>query len=173
MSLFISSIHRSLGLPLFLFPLNLSCSALCGILSIVILSTCPNHWRLCWTTLSSRVVWLPKACLMSSFLSLCSNPCDPLKPTHFCCKNSFLILFSHCPTFQSLQENRLYHHLIYILSWFPLLLLCSSISWSSFQMLVKCIQFLFVCLFHCCHLRSLALLGRPTVRLARYFLLGC
>ena len=71
-SSFALSIHRSLGLPLFLFPSNLACIALCGIRSIDILSTCPNHYSLCWSTLSSRFVWLPKACLMSSFLIWCS-----------------------------------------------------------------------------------------------------
>src|SRR6218665_1978609 len=35
---FILSIQSSLGLPLFLFPSNLACSALAGIRSIVILS---------------------------------------------------------------------------------------------------------------------------------------
>src|SRR6218665_2253916 len=69
MSSFTLSIHRSLGLPLFLFPANLACSALCGIQSIDIFSTYPNHRSLRST---SRVVWLPKACLMSSFLILCS-----------------------------------------------------------------------------------------------------
>ena len=40
MSSFTLSIHRSLGLPLLLkFPSNLACSALCGIRSIVIIST--------------------------------------------------------------------------------------------------------------------------------------
>ena len=37
---------------LFLFLLNLACTALCGIRSTVILSTCPNHRSLPWTTLS-------------------------------------------------------------------------------------------------------------------------
>src|SRR6218665_2065999 len=32
------------------------------------LSTCPSHRSLRWTTLSSRVVWLLNACLMSSLL---------------------------------------------------------------------------------------------------------
>src|SRR6218665_3707872 len=61
-------LHCSLGLPLFLFLLNVACSALCGIRSTVIFSTCPNHWSLRWTTLSSKVVWIPNACLISSFL---------------------------------------------------------------------------------------------------------
>src|SRR6218665_2888569 len=61
MSSFTLSIHRSLGLPLFLFHSTLACrsSALCGIRSIDILSTCPYHRSLRWTTLSSRVVWVP------------------------------------------------------------------------------------------------------------------
>src|SRR6218665_3415432 len=50
------------------FPSNVACSALCGIRSTVILSTFPNHRSLHWMTLSSRVVWLPNPCLMSSFL---------------------------------------------------------------------------------------------------------
>src|SRR6218665_863960 len=112
---FTLSIHRSLGRPLFLFPSNLACSALCGIRSIVILSTCPNHPSLRWTTLSCRVVYLPKACPMSAFFYFVypCNFCDPPKPTNFCCKDPFLILFSHCPTFQTVQENRLYHRFIY------------------------------------------------------------
>src|SRR6218665_309942 len=72
MSSFILSTHHSLGLPLFLFPSNLARSALCGIRSTTILSTCPNHQSLCWMTLSSRVVWLHSACLMSSLLIFCS-----------------------------------------------------------------------------------------------------
>src|SRR6218665_751585 len=39
MSFFTLSVHRSLGLPLFLSLSNLACSALCGIWSIDILST--------------------------------------------------------------------------------------------------------------------------------------
>src|SRR6218665_3269201 len=72
MSSFALSIHRSLGLPLFLFLSTLACSALFGIRIIGILSTCPNHRSLRWMTLSRRVVWLHNACLMSSFLILCS-----------------------------------------------------------------------------------------------------
>src|SRR6218665_337598 len=41
MSFFTLSIRCTLGLPSFLFPSNLACSALCGIRSMVILST----WR--------------------------------------------------------------------------------------------------------------------------------
>jgi len=44
--------------------------------------------------------------------------------TYFCCKNSSLVLFLHCPTFQSLRENRLLHCLKYL---FSLLILCFSI----------------------------------------------
>ena len=66
------SIHHSLNLTLFLFSSNCACSVLCGIRSIVILSTHPSHRSLRWTTLSSRVVWLPKPCLTSLFLILCS-----------------------------------------------------------------------------------------------------
>src|SRR6218665_1546459 len=43
MSSFILSIHRSLGLPRFLFPSNLAYSALCGNQPTVILSIHPNH----------------------------------------------------------------------------------------------------------------------------------
>jgi len=39
---FILSIQHSLDLPLFLFPLNLAYSALCGIRSIVFCFTCYN-----------------------------------------------------------------------------------------------------------------------------------
>jgi len=42
--LYCQSVH-SLGLPLFVFPSNLACSALCEIRSTVILSTCPNRRR--------------------------------------------------------------------------------------------------------------------------------
>src|SRR6218665_1877651 len=107
------SIHRSLGLTLFLFPSNPECCALSGIRPIVILSTCPNHRSLPWTALSSRVVWLPNACLMSSFLILCSLVIPPPKPTHLYCKDPFLVLVSHYPTFRSVPENRLYRRLVY------------------------------------------------------------
>lgn len=40
----------------------------------------------------------------------------------------------------------------YLLFRFSLLILCLSIFCSSFQMLVKFIQFFFVCLYSCCHL---------------------
>src|SRR6218665_1543919 len=40
-------------------------------------------------------------------------------------------------------------------------------------MFLKCVQFFFVCLFRCSHLRQLALLGTQSVRLARNLLLGC
>src|SRR6218665_2431773 len=112
MSSFTLSTHRSLGLPLFLFPSNLACSALCGIRSTVILSTCPNQRSLHWTTLPSRVVWLPKTCHHFLFCVVYSNPCDPPKPTHICCKDPILILFSHCPTFRNVQEHGLYHRLV-------------------------------------------------------------
>ena len=59
MTSFILSIHRGLGLSLFLYPLNLACSALCGIRSTVIRCTCPNHRSLRGTTLSSRFVGCP------------------------------------------------------------------------------------------------------------------
>jgi len=82
------SIHRSLGLPIFRFLSNLVCSELCGIRSTVILSTCPNHRSLRWTTLSkSRVAWLPNACLMSSFPVFCSA----VKPVWCSLANSFLL----------------------------------------------------------------------------------
>src|SRR6218665_1676067 len=42
MSSFTLSFHRSLGLPLFFFPSNPTASVLCGILSIVIISTGPK-----------------------------------------------------------------------------------------------------------------------------------
>src|SRR6218665_735833 len=64
MSYFTLPIHGTLGLPLFLFPSNLACSALYEFRSTVILSTCPNNPSLRWPTLSSRVIWLPNACLI-------------------------------------------------------------------------------------------------------------
>jgi len=40
-------------------PLFLACSALCGIQSTGMPSTCPKHWRsLLWTTLSSTDAWI-------------------------------------------------------------------------------------------------------------------
>src|SRR6218665_545400 len=59
--------YHSLGLPVFLFPSNLAFSALRGIRTNAILSTCPNHRSLRWTTLSNRVLLLLNACLMSWF----------------------------------------------------------------------------------------------------------
>ena len=50
-SSFILSIQDSLGLSLCLFPSNLACSALFGIRSTDILSTCPNYPLLDWLLL--------------------------------------------------------------------------------------------------------------------------
>src|SRR6218665_2896378 len=73
-SSFILSIQHSLGLPLFHFPSNLARSALCGIWSVVILSTYSNYQSLLrCTTLCKKVLWLPNTCLMSSFLIFCSK----------------------------------------------------------------------------------------------------
>src|SRR6218665_3096133 len=73
--------------------------------------TCPNHRSLRWTTLSSRVVWLPKACRMSSLLILCSLVTPAILRSQLMPKDPFLNLFSHCPAFRPVQENRLYHRI--------------------------------------------------------------
>src|SRR6218665_2657293 len=98
MSSFTLSIHRSLGLPLFLFPKDLVCSALCGILRS--------------TTLSNRVVWLPKTCLMPSFLIFCSFETPAIFRSQLV--SAARILFSSCLRIvRSVLENRLYHRLVY------------------------------------------------------------
>ena|SRR6218665_879994 len=69
MSSFMLSNYCTLGLSLFLSTSNLECcGAMPGILSAGILSTCTNHWSLLLMTMSTRVVWVLTACLMSSFL---------------------------------------------------------------------------------------------------------
>src|SRR6218665_1276307 len=87
-------LHCSLGLPLFLFLLNVACSVLCGIPSIVIFSTCPNHRSLRWTTLSNRVLWIPNACLISSFLIFCSLLTPAILRSQLI--SAVVILFSSC-----------------------------------------------------------------------------
>src|SRR6218665_675168 len=47
MTSFTLSVQHRLGLPLFLFPLNLACNALWGIRPPGILRICPNHQSLC------------------------------------------------------------------------------------------------------------------------------
>jgi len=147
----------SLGLPLFLFPLNLACSALCGIWSVVILSTCPNHRSLCWMTLSNRVVWLHSACLMSSFLIFCCLVTTVI--LHSQLISAARILFLSC--FRIVQHSNPIRKIgcvivSYILI-FVLLILC---SWSMVVIPNACHvrPILPVCLFHCCYLHLLALL---------------
>ena len=73
------SIQWSLGLPWFLFPLNLACSTLCGIWSNSILSTGPNHWRFQWSSGWSIIIfddWVDDNCVDINNLNSSHWPLD-------------------------------------------------------------------------------------------------
>ena len=88
-----------------------------------ILSTCPNHRNLLWTSLSSKVVWLSNVCLMSSLLIFYSlvNPAI-LRSEHI---SAVRILFSSC--FRIAQHSNTYRKIgCIIVSWFIMVLFVNS-----------------------------------------------
>jgi len=137
-------INRGLHLPLFLLPSNLACIVHCvefGELSFFLhVQTIGVYDGRLW---GSRVVWLPyAACLMSSFLILCSLETPAI--FHSQIISALRIFFSSC--FRIVQHSDTYRKIsciivLYMFILVSLLILCSSMSWPSFQILVKCVQF--------------------------------
>lgn len=97
LDLFAQYIQHNHGL-LFSPASYLVCGALSGICSAGILSVWPNQWRICWTTLSSRIVCLSKDCHISSFFLF-------LLSWYSCNILSFSVVRIHCSSCFRLVNN--------------------------------------------------------------------
>ena len=117
-----------------------------------------------WMTLSSRTALILNDCRMPSFLILCSLQILAIFRSQLI--SAVSILLSSCfRIVQHSNPNKKIGCIIVsysFLSWLLLLMLCFSISCSSIQIVVQCMQFSLVGLCHWCNMHALSALERRT-----------